>query len=99
MNKRKLAKLLHAANMLDQMADSSFESSVHMVELSFSNLATLDPEAALGIIEQLTAQKPILQAAIEDRKQQEKENIETIMRNLGPMSFDDSDDDEEGYEQ
>lgn len=96
MKKKTLAAMQFEHRQMAQMVEVSMEKSVEIIETAFSALASIDPGAALLVIESLEGHKENLTNLVEERKNDKKQYIEILSGKLSDViTLEDSDDDED----
>jgi CO dehydrogenase/acetyl-CoA synthase alpha subunit len=81
MNKKQLATLSYQANQMNQQLEYAVDNLVASLEITFSTLATLAPQAALQVVQQLQQQVSEIENLIEERENDEEENIQSLVDN------------------
>lgn len=95
MKKSELAKAQYSLRTLAQSQESSVERFVEIISSAFSALATIAPEYALQVIEQLYDQKKEIRDLIKERTKQEAKFIKLAVEHTGPsIEFEEESDEE-----
>lgn len=93
MKKSSLAALTYQAKINTQVIDNARDKLLDIIGSSFSALATMDPEAALSVLEQLTEQKKSIEDVVVERKKNEEDYIKLMTANMGDsINFEDEED-------
>lgn len=82
MKKKDLAGLTYAARILEETNDATNESLVEIIQVSFSALATSDPNLAIHVLDQLIPQRQKIEELIDEREQDAAEFVKTLADNL-----------------
>lgn len=82
MKKSSLAEISHAALTGAQLEDHSKAAILHILETSFSALATLDPEFAINVIDQLKDKAQECKELAADRAQEKAEYLKVTVESL-----------------
>lgn len=92
MRKKDLAHISNQVMVLEQMHTVAVEGLTEIIAKSFSTLATLDPEIALDIMNQLVKQKPKIQKLSAERELDNIKNVQALVNSLpNRIVFDDDD--------
>lgn len=82
MKKIALARMTIIGMQQEQMLDIALENLSSVVAESMSAIATIDPETALSMIEQLNKQAPGIRAQLEARDKDTDKKVKTLTKGL-----------------
>lgn len=96
MTKKQFATLLYKGSQLEQIKYNSNDKLVTILADAFSALATASPEDALSVIDQINLQRGEIETVLAENKEQERQAVAVLMKNMNTVIEDDSDDDNTG---
>lgn len=82
MTKKELAGLSYRANQMNEQLKFVTENLVVTIEKTFGTLATIHPEGALQVIQQLQEQVSDIEDFIEECESEDEDNIASLAENV-----------------